>query len=441
MFFALSAAALADDLPTAGFDAQQYRLPVDAETSMWADDASLHPGFLARVAAGYMNNPVLYEYDDTGEQVALVGNVLGFDIIPAFTFWRIRLGADLPVYALSTGEAGSGGGLGDIAIDAKLVALDPSTAPLGLAADVRVRVPTTTTTVPLGVDGVGWEAALVASKRAGPMSFAANVGVRGVPQELADASALMASLTLRGNAAFHIGESAGISLDAAGGVALSEGDPSAGEFMLGGWVRPIAPLDLRLGLGRGLGGGVGSPAARVVLAVGFEPGKLSPKPKPTTPTTASTSPTTPTSSTPSSTASSSGSTPTTVTAPVSTAPRPLAELGAGKIVLGQKILFDGSTISGASLPVLNAVAEILASHPEISGVRIESHTDSRMDLEYTLSLTGMRANAVLDYLVARGVSPTRVIAAGYGGTRPIVQGDNAEAWALNDRIEFIVTGP
>lgn len=410
MILLLSYAHAADAIPSPTVDAQQFRLPVDASYSLWADDASLHKGFLARVGAGYTRDPVIWRWDDTGEEVTVVGDAIGLDVIAAYTFWRVRLGIDVPVYVMTTGQAGSGAGMGDLAFDAKVVALDPATAPVGLAVDLRVRAPTTTTSVPLGVDGVGWEAAAVVSKRAGIVALAGNVGVRGAPAEVD----LATWLTLRASLGLVFTEQVGMSLDAATAVAMNEMATTPGELMLGGWVRPADPIALRLGVGRGITEGAGSPAARAVFAVDIEPGlgkAATPRPKPAP------------------------------TAPTAVAAQDqLAVITADHIVVNRKVVFEDATITGGSFEVLDAVAALLRTHPEIKSVRVESHTDDRLDVEVTLPQSGMRATAVLNYLVSRGVAADRLIAAGYAGTRPLIPGNTPEAWAANDRVEFVITG-
>ncbi len=55
------------------------------------------------------------------------------------------------------------------------------------------------------------------------------------------------------------------------------------------------------------------------------------------------------------------------------------------------------------------------------GLRIEimSHTDSRGNASYNMKLSQQRAQSVVDYLVRRGISRSRLVAKGYGETRLI----------------------
>ena len=499
-------AAAADGIPNATLDAQAWRLPVDASRTLWADDAGGSPGFSTRLGLGYMKDPFVWKWADTGETVPIVGDVLGVDAIAAYRIWRIRAGIDLPLYPLASGANASGGGLGDLALDLKGVVLDPAKAPVGLALTGRFAFPTATTAVPLGGDGVGWETALVADKTVGPVLLAANIGVRGLP------GADLGNVTTTNQFSYRLGagiaasDAAGVSLDLAGAVSLDDPGNAAGsplEAMVGGWYHLSPPLTLRAGLGRGLTQGIGAPAFRGVLALGWEPGAGSKTPKPTPTakvTTKADSPPPPrgmiiidgTTKDPPGTVridvrDENGA---PIDATVTFDQHPPAPIGGGRanarvatgtwtvvfqaaghipqaktvlvesgksvdvkvtlkvarvtitadrLQLAGKIAFEGSKIRTESIGLMDEVLATLQAHPEITGVRIESHTDSRASVEYALTLSGARAAAVQAYLVQRGLSPDKFVAAGYGGSRPLVKADNDAAWEKNDRIEFVIT--
>lgn len=475
MIWLVAAAMAADSVPDVDVDAQLWRLPVDARRTLWADDASLTPGFGARLGVGYTKAPLVWRWEDTGEEVAIVDDALGLDVIASYALWRVRLGADLPVYALASGDSASGAGLGDFAIDAKGTLLDPDTAPLGLALDARVRVPTATTSVPLGSPGVAWEVAAVADENLGPVLLALNVGIRGQPTDETTA-ALTDQLSVRLGGGWAITDGAGVSLDLAGEMSLQDPSSAAGgpvELMLGGYYHPVAPLGLRLGVGRGLNDGIGASGGRVVFAVGWEPQpkakELQPKPVVAT-TPPSTAP--PTTAAPTTTVSTPAAATTSPTAVAKTEPAPattptvtitqttpppvaaptapvfvvpqaaptVTAIQGNKFTLSHKIEFDGETLLPSSKPTLDEVVRLLEAHPELTAVRIESHTDAHLNIEDSLVLSGTRATAVMSYLINAGISADRLIAAGYGSTKPVVPGTSAAAWAENDRIEFVITG-
>jgi outer membrane protein OmpA-like peptidoglycan-associated protein len=103
------------------------------------------------------------------------------------------------------------------------------------------------------------------------------------------------------------------------------------------------------------------------------------------------------------------------------------------------VLFDVDRAElkpGAELH-LSRLVEFLQQHPE-RNVLIEGHTDSTGSVEYNLSLSRRRAEAVRSFLVGRGVSPTRVATEGYGLARPIASNDSVAGRQQNRRVEIVV---
>ena len=49
-----------------------------------------------------------------------------------------------------------------------------------------------------------------------------------------------------------------------------------------------------------------------------------------------------------------------------------------------------------------------------------SHTDSRGNDDYNLKLSQARAQSCVDYLISKGIAKKRMIAKGYGETRPVI---------------------
>jgi len=102
-----------------------------------------------------------------------------------------------------------------------------------------------------------------------------------------------------------------------------------------------------------------------------------------------------------------------------------------------RILFATSSaeISPDSFDLLDRLASTAQRCPN-ADIEVSGHTDSRGDAEMNRALSEARAGSVRDYLVARGVTGDRLVARGYGETRPI--GDNATpaGRSQNRRIEF-----
>jgi OmpA-OmpF porin, OOP family len=106
----------------------------------------------------------------------------------------------------------------------------------------------------------------------------------------------------------------------------------------------------------------------------------------------------------------------------------------------EKVYFDGDTavIKPSSHAILDAVAATLRGYPFIRLVEIQGHTDERGDAKHAMDVSTRRANAVLAYLVAKGIDKQRLTAQGYGKTQPVDRGHNEAAWAKNRRVAFVI---
>ena len=82
------------------------------------------------------------------------------------------------------------------------------------------------------------------------------------------------------------------------------------------------------------------------------------------------------------------------------------------------------------------LAAFLEKHAEITGLRIEGHTDSRGSNEFNLRLSAARAHAVARALVDRGIACGRLQPVGYGETRPIACNTCPPGHSLSRRMEF-----
>ncbi len=87
-----------------------------------------------------------------------------------------------------------------------------------------------------------------------------------------------------------------------------------------------------------------------------------------------------------------------------------------------------------------AVDELLFVAQTCPGVSfaIEGHTDSDASDSYNVSLSQRRADAIRNYLIARGVPDKRLQASGKGESEPIAENATADGKARNRRIEFRV---
>ena len=112
----------------------------------------------------------------------------------------------------------------------------------------------------------------------------------------------------------------------------------------------------------------------------------------------------------------------------------------GGLEILDKIYFnvDSAKLQKRSYAVLDNVAQVLNEHPDIPIIRVEGHTDRTGPSEYNMRLSQRRAESVVRYLVeSGGVVAERLIAEGFGETRPLVPNAKTKAaLAQNRRVEL-----
>ncbi len=117
-----------------------------------------------------------------------------------------------------------------------------------------------------------------------------------------------------------------------------------------------------------------------------------------------------------------------------------ADLSGSRIDIKDSVYFETSKaiIKPESFGLLDEVAEILANHPELSRVRIEGHTDDRGGADDNQKLSQARAESVRAYLIGKGIAESRLEAAGFGESRPLVKGSGEPVWSKNRRVDFFI---
>lgn len=103
------------------------------------------------------------------------------------------------------------------------------------------------------------------------------------------------------------------------------------------------------------------------------------------------------------------------------------------------ITFDlnSSKLDSASYFELDRVIELLNKNESIK-IEIAAHTDDLGDENYNLKLSGERASSVIKYLTSNSILADRMVAKGYGQSKPLVPNDSDENRALNRRVELTV---
>jgi peptidoglycan-associated lipoprotein len=99
--------------------------------------------------------------------------------------------------------------------------------------------------------------------------------------------------------------------------------------------------------------------------------------------------------------------------------------------------FDSIRLAPEAQEILTQKAAWLRKN---SGARvtIEGHCDDRGTNEYNLALGEGRAQSAQAFLMDLGIKASRLNSISYGEERPLVTGQNEEAWARNRRVHFVI---
>lgn len=126
------------------------------------------------------------------------------------------------------------------------------------------------------------------------------------------------------------------------------------------------------------------------------------------------------------------------------APQPWAEAGSYTLQ-GNELKAPGAvqfeTASDKLRPESDAVLEYVAGYLKektyVSLLRIEAHSDNQGNAAQNQALSEKRAVSVGRWLIAHGVECKRLLAVGFGSSKPIADNATPDGRAQNRRISFI----
>jgi OmpA-OmpF porin, OOP family len=108
----------------------------------------------------------------------------------------------------------------------------------------------------------------------------------------------------------------------------------------------------------------------------------------------------------------------------------------GHIALHINFETGKSVIQNESQKIVNDIFEMLQANADLK-VSIEGHTDNVGNAAANKTLSESRAKAVMDALVAKGISKTRLSSKGWGSTKPVADNGTEEGKAANRRVEIV----
>jgi outer membrane protein OmpA-like peptidoglycan-associated protein len=105
------------------------------------------------------------------------------------------------------------------------------------------------------------------------------------------------------------------------------------------------------------------------------------------------------------------------------------------VVEGVNFLSGKADITEDSFANLMVVVETMRAYPEVT-FKVVGHTDDQGKRDANQKLSEARAKAVVDFLITRGISASRLDSEGRGPDQPVASNSTAAGRAKNRRIEF-----
>lgn len=103
------------------------------------------------------------------------------------------------------------------------------------------------------------------------------------------------------------------------------------------------------------------------------------------------------------------------------------------------VFFDTAkyNVNAASQESLNKLINVFREYPD-TNILVVGHTDSVGSEESNMTLSKNRANAVTNYLVGKGLSPSRFTTNWFGESQPMHDNSTAEGRAKNRRVNVAI---
>ena len=110
-----------------------------------------------------------------------------------------------------------------------------------------------------------------------------------------------------------------------------------------------------------------------------------------------------------------------------------------RAILEQRVHFDydESALRSDAQAALRQKVAILRASPQVQ-IRLEGHADERGSVEYNQALGNRRAQSVMDFFSAQGLSGGGFQTTSFGEERPLSTASSESAWAQNRRVEFVI---
>ena len=107
-----------------------------------------------------------------------------------------------------------------------------------------------------------------------------------------------------------------------------------------------------------------------------------------------------------------------------------------KLKKGIQFKTGSAKLTASSNKTLNNIAKLLKKLPAVN-LEVQGHTDDTGKEEKNKKISEQRAQAVVKYLVKKGIDSERLRAVGYGSDKPIADNKTKKGRKLNRRVELV----
>jgi peptidoglycan-associated lipoprotein len=107
--------------------------------------------------------------------------------------------------------------------------------------------------------------------------------------------------------------------------------------------------------------------------------------------------------------------------------------------VGDRVFFetDSTELTSQGRSTLDKQAQWLMTYNRYA-FTVEGHADERGTREYNIALGARRAQTAREYLVSRGIEPSRMRTISYGKERPVAVCDDISCWSQNRRAVTVL---
>jgi outer membrane protein OmpA-like peptidoglycan-associated protein len=87
--------------------------------------------------------------------------------------------------------------------------------------------------------------------------------------------------------------------------------------------------------------------------------------------------------------------------------------------------------------MLDQIVKLMNKYPSVR-LEVAVHSDNTGSAENSLTLSQLRSRLLVSYLINRGINAKRLLATGFGGSKPIAPNFLEKDRKLNRRIDFVI---